>query len=249
MTEQQKIRHASRQALIQYSLGGLTDAEMAELENHFVECDTCAARSVGVHRLAGVFDHLPERVAPAEAPNPAGVAERIWAALAGTKEALGGVLGLVGLETDGTVLSLTASEYRSLVPRSSPFFQLAVAGDSGLRVRGAIRTRGSAGKPRPSSGDAPSEVKAEAGGEAGQPKWTIVAVGGEGKVIALLERWAAARPLPICMIMAAKPGTPFMPQVVEWVEEGSGLRAQRDVPRGTYIVALVGREPGEMGPQ
>ena len=31
MTEQQKIRHASTQALIDYSLGGLSDAAMAAL--------------------------------------------------------------------------------------------------------------------------------------------------------------------------------------------------------------------------
>jgi hypothetical protein len=245
MTEQQKPRHASRQALIQYSLGGLSDAEMAELEDHFAECDTCAARAVGVHRLAGVVDHVAERIAPAEMPNPAGVADRIWAALAGAREAVVGVLGLVGLDTGGPVPSLSALEYRSLVARSSPFFQLAVVEGSGLRVRGAVRTRGTAGKTKPSSEGERKQVKAEAGGATGQPKWTVVAAGQEGKVTALLERWTPGKPLPLCMIIPAKPGTQFAPQVVEWAQEGSALCARRDVPRGTYIVALVERESHE----
>ena len=246
MSEQQKTPHASRDALMQYALGLLSGREMANLEQHIAACDTCADRSVAMHRLAGVFDDLPARIVPSEARNPVGIAERIWAALSGAKETVEGLLGVVGLETGGEVPSLSASEYATLVPRESPFSGLAVLADSQIRVRGAIRTRGSTKQGQPPAKGGPKAVKAEAGGLGGMPKWTVIAWGEEGEVIALLERWTTRSALPVCMIMPARPGTPFIPQVVEWVEEESGLRAQRDVPRGTYIVALVGREPSEM---
>lgn len=231
MTEERKTRHASRQALIRYSLGELPDEKMAELEDHIAECDTCAVRSAGMRRMMTIFD----RLAPAAASYPARVAERIWAAIPGSREAVSGVVGLVGLKIGEAVPSLSAKEYAGMIPPSSPFAKFTLAGSAGeIRTRGAVRARGRR-----------KRTAMKAGGPAGQPKCTVVAAG-EATVMVRVERWAQGNP-PLCLIMPERSGGPFPLQVVEWEERGPVLLARREVPPGTYIVALVEAEPGETG--
>ena len=232
MTEERKSPHASRQALIQYSLGELTDEVMKELEDHLAGCDTCAARSAGMRRLATIFDRLPERVAPA--PDPLEIAKRIWAALSGARDTVSGVLGLVGWNTGGSAPSLSAEEYRSLALPSSPFSKFAPA----PRLRGSVKTRGAVRTRRVAD-----ETSMEAGGEKGQPKCTIVTAGAGGKVVIRLEQWVPENPPPLCLIMPQQPGGTLVPQLVEWEERESMILAEWEAPPGSYIVALVEGAP------
>lgn len=233
MSDERKTQHATRQALMQYSLGELTDEQMAEMEDHIAECDTCAARSAAMHRAAAIFDGLPERIAAA--PELIGIAERVWAALSGARQVVSGVLGVVGLHIQEPEPSLSADAYRGLAEGSSPLAEFAAAGAT-VRTRGSVRARGtSVGVPRTR---VPGRAKMEAGGQQGRPKCVIEAVAG-GEVTVRLEQWAAGDPLPVCVIMPERPGSGLAPQVAGWVREGSSLVARKEIARGSYIVVIV----------